>query len=424
MSRSVLVLSVALATSACGLSRAVDVGGDAGRAVTTEDAGAGAVNADAGPPTPSTDAGGSTGGPDAAAPAHDVQPGAPITAPDGVWTSVPFPQGYCRDGTQAHLMVHLNGASQKVAIYEEGGGACFNDNSCTALNIDLPSYTLGQGIFNFSNPDNPIRDWNVFYVPYCEGDVHAGDNASGDPGPLTGATHYAGYTNMKLYLSRIIGTVPSPTDVLLTGSSAGGFGAGLTADLVARNMPASVQRFTMLDDSGPPMSSKYVPTCLQGQWSSVWGFGKTVLTDCGAACPDPSDYVSDYTQFLIDKYAKGPDAQRFMAGLISSTGDAIISSFFGFGANDCASPAPVPLTSSQFEAGLLDIRYSAQSQTDRFGTFYYDSTAHTTLILDAGQQTTGVGLLGGLYDTQVGNVKLTDWIRDLLDHKQAAQVGP
>lgn len=423
---SILVaLGIAAAAGGCGSNtagRAAPVDRDAGGGVSTTEAGTGQGNGhDAG----DADAGSTSAeGGDASITPPDVTPGAPIVAPDGVWTTVPFPEGYCRDGTQARLVVHLNSASQKVAIYEEGGGACFNDDSCKLATFDLPSYTLGQGIFNFTNVDNPIRDWNIFYVPYCTGDVHAGDNLAGDPGPLTGTTRYTGYTNLKLYLSRILGTVAAPTDVLLTGSSAGGFGSGLTADLVTRNMPASVQRFTLLDDSGPPMSSQYLPSCLQTQWSAVWGFTNSVLKDCGASCPTPGSFVSSWTQFLIDKYAKGPDAQKFMAGLISSTGDAIISNFFGFGANDCTSATPVPLTSSQFEAGLMDIRFSTQSQTDRFGTFYYDSTAHTTLISDTGQQTTGVGLLGGLYDTQVNGVKLTDWIRDLLAHKQAANVGP
>ena len=36
----------------------------------------------------------------------------------------------------------------------------------------------------------------------------------------------------------------------------------------------------------------------------------------------------------------------------------------------------------------------------------------------------GTGLLGGLYDTQVNGVRLVDWIKDLVDHKQAPHVGP
>jgi hypothetical protein len=364
-------------------------------------------------------AGGSGGAAGSSTSMPDIKLGMPISAPDGVWTYVPFPDAYCRDGSAAHVMVHLNSASKKTVIYEEGGGACFNDASCTFLSVDLPSYVLGGGIFNFNRPDNPVRDWNIFYIPYCTGDVHSGDSAASDVGPVTGKQHFSGYTNLKTYLSRILPTVPDATDFLLTGSSAGGFGVGLTADLVARNMPKTVQRFTMLDDSGPPMSSKYLQSCLQDRWQSVWGFQNTFLKDCGAACPNPKGFIDDWLHFLIAKYAKGPNAPTFMAGLVSATGDGVISTFFGFGANNCTAAVPVAVPAPQFEAGLLEIRSSLSSQTDRFGTFYYGSTQHTTLIGDI-----GTGLLGGLYDTQAGGVKLTDWINDLLAHKQAAHVGP
>jgi hypothetical protein len=349
----------------------------------------------------------------------DVVPSDPITAIDGVWTYVPFPDAYCRDGTPAHLMVHLNSKSKKFAIYEEGGGACFNDASCTFLSIDLPSYVLGGGIFNFLRPDNPIGDWNIFYVPYCTGDVHAGDIAMSNVGPVTGNQRFAGYSNLKLYLARILATMPDATDELLTGSSAGGFGAGLTADLVARNMPASVQRFTMLDDSGPPLSSTYVQPCLQDLWRKTWGLDTTFLHDCGSYCPTPDGWVTEYIDFLIAKYANGPLSGKFEAGLISSTSDAVISTFFGFGADKCSVTAPVAIPGAEFEAGLLEVRSHIQSQTSQFGTFYYGSTQHTTLLQDVGD-----GVLGGLYDTKVGDQKLVDWIANLLAHNPTSHVGP
>jgi hypothetical protein len=348
----------------------------------------------------------------------EIPLGEPIQAQDGVWTDVPFPDGYCRDGTPAHLMVHLNSASTKIAIYLEGGGACFNDASCKLLTFDAPSYVAGQGIFNFNRADNPIGDWNVFYVPYCTGDVHAGSNPVGDPGPITGTTRYTGYSNLKLYLSRILATVPNATDELLLGSSAGGFGAGLTADMVARNAPASVQRFTLLDDSGQPMSSQYIPYCLQDTWRRVWGFDQTVLKDCGASCPTNDDWVMDWMQFLVEKYGNGAGS-KFMGGLISHSGDGVISLFYGFGANNCTVTAPVAMSSTDFEAGLLDFRAKVASATTKFGTYIQTGTAHTFLFLDSSN-----GLLGGLYDTQVNGVKLVDWIHDLLDHTQAPQIGP
>jgi hypothetical protein len=365
-------------------------------------------------------AGGAGGATDAGPPA--IALGMPITAPDGVWTDVPFPGGYCRDGTPAHLMVRLDSSSKKFAIYLEGGGACFNDATCKLADIDLPSYVLGQGIFNFTRADNPLLGFNVFYVPYCTGDVHAGANPAGYPGPITGPQDFTGYTNLELYLSRILATVPGATDEVLVGSSAGGFGAGLTADLVARNMPASVERFTLIDDSGPPMSSQVVATCLQDQWRKVWGFDNTFLAACGAACPTPDDWTYDWIQFLLNKYAKGASASKFMGGLISWTGDAIISTFFGFGANACT--AAIPIGGPQYEAGLLDLRSLVQQKTTSFGTFYAGGTSHTFLLQDSSGIVQGVGLLGGLYDTQVGTVRLVDWLSDLIAHKQAAHVGP
>jgi hypothetical protein len=354
----------------------------------------------------------------------DIPLGMPITAPDATWTNVPFPQAYCRDGTQAHLMVHLNSASKKLAIYLEGGGACFNDTTCKLANVDLPSYALGQGIFNFGRADNPIHDFNVFYVPYCTGDVHAGSNPMGNPGPLTGPQNFTGYSNLKLYLSRILATVPDATDELLVGSSAGGVGAGLTADLVARNVPASVERFTLIDDSGPPMSSKILVPCLQAEWTQVWGFGSTFLKDCGAACPSSNDYTYAWMKFLLNKYAKGPFAPKFMGGLISWTDDAVISSFFGFGANNCMTTVPIAVGAAQFEAGLLDFRTTVQAESALFGTYFAAGTSHTFLIQDSSGLVQGAGLLGGLYDTQAGGVKLVDWVSDLVTHKQAAHVGP
>jgi hypothetical protein len=351
----------------------------------------------------------------------DVTPSTPIMAPNGVWTDVPFPDGFCRDGEPAHMMVHLNSASQKIAIYEDAGGVCFNDATCIVGNLGFPGFKAGQGIFNFSNTDNPIADWNVFYIPDCEADTHAGDNHAGVPGPLTGPQHFSGYTNVKLYLARILATVPNMTDVLLTGSSAGGFGAALETDLIGRNLPASVQRYTMIDDSGPPLPNPTVPTCLQNTWQTVWGFGNTVLKDCGSGCPDHTNWTSDYLNFIAKKYGTGPMAQKFMGGFISSTADPVISAFFGFGKNNCTGVGLV--SAADYQAGLLAIRRQVTSLTDRFGTFYFTSTTHTTLLFD-----TGVAYLGGLYSTQVaadgGTAKLTDWIRGLLNHTQAAHVGP
>jgi hypothetical protein len=397
--RQLVAMAVVLWASACRSERPTGLGSDGSPS-------------DSGPP-PGGDAAVDAGLP-------TITLGEPIQAPDGVWTTVPFPNGYCRDGTQAHLAVHLNSASKKFAIYLEGGGACFNDTSCKLLTFDFPSYEAGEGIFNFTRADNPVRDWNIFYVPYCTGDVHAGHNATGEPGPLTGPQNYTGWTNLELYLSRILATVPDATDELLMGASAGGFGTGLTAGLVVRNVPASVERFTMLDDSGQPMSSQYIQPCLQDLWRQVWGFDSTFLAECGSACSAPNNWVYPWIEHLLTTSTEGTVSEKFEGGLISWTGDAVISTFYGFGANDCKGNVPVPLNSAVFEAGLLDFRQMAQAKSSLFGTYFASGTNHTFLLLNNAT----AGFLGGLYDTTVGGVRLVDWIADLLAHKPTTHVGP
>ena len=56
--------------------------------------------------------------------------GAPITAADKTWTWVDFPGAKCRDGSDTGIGVNFNAASDKVMIYMEGGGACYNAITC------------------------------------------------------------------------------------------------------------------------------------------------------------------------------------------------------------------------------------------------------------------------------------------------------
>lgn len=78
--------------------------------------------ADSGPQTPDASVG----------PPPFVATGAPITAADGAWTWVGFPDSFCRDGSTAGIAVSLESASNKVMIYIEGGGACFDSITCLA----------------------------------------------------------------------------------------------------------------------------------------------------------------------------------------------------------------------------------------------------------------------------------------------------
>jgi hypothetical protein len=317
--------------------------------------------------------------------------------------------------------VNLGTKSDKLMIFLEGGGACFNPITCQTNpskfgSVEFTSATtfsgsrLTTGIFNRTDAENPVADWNFVYVPFCTGDIHGGNNVTGpDAGDGVSNQHFVGYSNVGLDLQRIIPTFPGLSQVLLTGVSAGGFGASANYAQVAEAFkPVPV---TMLDDSGPSMEDPYTATCLTNLVSGLWGFDKTVLKDCGMACSNPATYYIDYANQIAKRY---PNAKL---GLLESTDDNTITTFFGFGtnngANDCNGTPLTPVAADVFKAGLQDMRNKLKGNPN-FGSYIFDGTRHTTL--------TDATHFSGPMEQTTDGVKLTTWISQLLAG-QVSNVG-
>ena len=347
----------------------------------------------------------------------DAKLGDPITGlTPGSWTWVDFPGAQCRDGTPTGIGVSLSpNASNKLMIFLEGGGACFNSATCASNPFHFDQSTFqGQfvpgesnaGIFARSDAENAVADWNMVYVPYCTGDVHAGNAPNATVPGVSGKQQFVGYTNMTQYLSRLVPTFSSASQVLLTGQSAGGFGAALEYVQVARAFGSGVE-VDLLDDSGPLMGNPYLAACLEQNISTLFGLTNTLIAqDCGSDCTDPGNDLLLYWEHLPKTY---PSA-RF--GFIDSTGDSTISSFFGFGANNCTGFQP--LSSSQYEAGLLDMRTKVAADTNA-GSFIYGGSDHTTLVI--AYTTRNAPASDG------GTVRFEDWVKTLVT-SSVGNVGP
>jgi hypothetical protein len=338
---------------------------------------------------------------------------APITGlTQGQWVWVPIEGALCRDGSSTGIGVNLGSKSDKLMIFLEGGGACFNDQSCGYLNpsqfgstnfttqvVDAEGKT---GIFDRTASNNPVADWNFVYIPYCTGDIHSGNNVTGaDAGSASISNqHFVGYANVGIDLQRIVPTFPGLSQVLLTGISAGGFGAAANYVQVAKAF-SPVPVFS-LDDSGPPMEAPYTATCQQQQCADLWGLDKTILKDCGGDCTNPSSYQLDYAKHVGKAYPNVP------FGLIESEQDMVITLFFGLGtnngANDCNGTILTSESGSTFTMGLEDIR--AKLMNSNFGSFIFGGNAHTSLLSNFTTNTrTSDGVL------------LTDWVSQLIAGK-------
>jgi cysteine-rich repeat protein len=331
--------------------------------------------------------------------------GEPVTVTEPlVWQWVEVDGARCRDGSPAGFAVNMHPEADKVVIYLEGGGACFEEFTCGVNPANTPvdrRSPIGRGIFDRAHPDNPLADWHWVYVHYCTGDVFAGTREDVMV-PEVGVQQFVGYDNVGLFLDRIVPTFADAELVLLTGVSAGGYGAAANFQRVVRDFQGVP--VVMLDDSGPPMSRDYIAPCLQAMWRELYGFERSMLADCGAACPNGDDYVLDLSENLVTRY---PDAT---GGLFSHTEDYIIRLFYGFGLGDCALN-PLLMPTDAFGAGLDHFRGFIGQRTDRFGTFYAEGWEHTCIVGDC------------FYETVAEGVALTDWVGELVSGS-TSHVGP
>lgn len=230
------------------------------------------------------------------------------------------------------------------------------------------------------------------YVPYCSGDLHAGDREG-----VTVANverQFKGYSNMSAFLERLVPTFSGAQRVVLTGISAGGFGATLNYDHVASAFGAEVDTILM-DDSGPLLAAPYAPECLQQHFYDTWGYADTIA----AGCPDcqEGNFTEAFVEHLLGKY---PDARL---GLISSAEDATITNLLGFGLDDCVNlqTSPLDYDLAEYTAGLEDLRDRVAAGSSGFRLFLIPGDEHVFL------------------DNALGSVNqdgtaLTDWIAQAL----------
>jgi hypothetical protein len=374
--RRLLVLAFALQAAACGGDNA---------------AGAGAQGA------PEIDEAGLADG--APALATDDDSGEAIVAPDRQWTWVPMPRSRCRDGSSTGMAVSLSSTSKKVMIFLQSGGACYNPNTCfgSAGSFGLPSFddwksTNGQvGVFDRGHKANPVSDYNYFFLPYCSGDMHAGDAENVVVPGVSAPQQFVGYRNVGLALQRILATVPDPEAVLLAGDSAGGFGATLNYFRVQQaygDVPV-----TLLDDSGPMLGAEFINPCLLDLMRGLWRVDTTVLQDCGPACSAPGAGLSDFLKQAVVSHPKS----RF--GLVSSLHDEAIRQFLGLAEGNCVANVGYP--EEKFELALVKLREQLTPYSN-FDTFYVGGGYHT--FINAGR----------FYTTTNGSQLLPAWVQGSL----------
>lgn len=298
----------------------------------------------------------------------------------GTWTWVPVEGARCRDDSETGFLIRLQPGATRLAIFLDGGGACFNPFTCPGNPASFgeddardAAGRLDRGIFDASDPDNPVADWNMAFVPYCTGDVFGGSREDAVVPGVADLQQFVGFDNMTSFADLLARQLTDTTEVLLTGSSAGGFGATLNFDQVARRFsPVPVH---LLNDSGQPLRNGglSLAPCLTEQWFSLWDVQTPAgCLDCGA---DGAGLLG-VARYIAQTH---PESKLALASYLE---DAVIRGFLLFGRNMCRPTGPQPVPAADFRADVLDLRTELPS----WGTFFLDGPGHTFLGGDLGYQ--------------------------------------
>lgn len=146
----------------------------------------------------------------------------------------------------------------RLLIFFNGGGACYSAETCAVgLEGDAPTYRVDAtaqwgndprghaGVFDFDNPDNPLREWSQVFVPYCTGDVHLGNATQvyqrEDGSEFT--IFHRGMVNAEAALAHMFERFPAsdaaPGTVMVAGGSAGAVASPVMVAKVAAAYPES-----------------------------------------------------------------------------------------------------------------------------------------------------------------------------------------
>jgi len=286
------------------------------------------------------------------------------------------------------------GSGEGLVVYFDGGGACWDGASCARARRASDAGEWGealykaellpsddpramQGLFNLDDARNPVRDWSMVFVPYCTGDVHTGSNTATYADPANGEAYtiqHRGADNFRVVLEWMRDNFNAPDQLLVTGSSAGAYGAAVHYARVREAFPGG--RAMMLGDAGQGVS----PAGFASRGNETWNYQlpASVFGE-GAQLEDGEDIVAQ----LAAHYP----GDRF--GQYTTAHDSVQVAYFALMgvANACA-------VRTQTVAGDLERRGAAEN----FRSYLAAGDTHTILR-------------GPLFYTEAsGGAPFTEWL--------------
>jgi hypothetical protein len=224
------------------------------------------------------------------------------------WQTVqlsPSTGAICGNGSPYKFFVNRVAHSSNTIVYMEGGGACWDYESCTGqtgirgarnpngipddyMSLLNPGASLVSPLVFRLHPwtETKSQNWNMIYVPYCTGDTYTGDKVAlyedplGENEPLV--WYHNGVKNMRAVVAWLKNNIQRPKQMLVAGCSAGSTGTLANYHPLRRDMEPT--KGFLLDDSGPIFSApangtdeQYPSRPLHAKIRYAWGLDQNGL---------------------------------------------------------------------------------------------------------------------------------------------------
>lgn len=311
------------------------------------------------------------------------------------------------------------GSANKVLIYFAGGGVSVNEETARddTYNTKLvqPDYlanvTMNMGGLASDFEGSPFEDWTMILFPYATGDFHAGTGEFryiGTDGKEKILYHH-GYTNYTLAMQQILelAGIGDADTVVVTGYSAGGWGAALLADDIFTNyFPDAANKVVLVDSSMALYDDWY--DAAANVWQAPESITSKIKTD---------NITMDMLRALREKYG---DGIKLLYDSSTRDGDlAKVQNYFQNGIMD-VDEAVADVYQQTLAEAIPQFREIGVSLFIFDGMSWYDDprnmTSHTIIATPAVWlpfEEQGQSVAGWLTDAIEGNLK--DYGVDLVD---------
>ena len=295
----------------------------------------------------------------------------------------------CALGTPFFFWVH-RGSPDRLVVYLRGGGACWNRNTCDPQlqpsyvwsidGLDAPAHGLAQ----FTNPDNPVRDYTMVYVPYCTGDLHLGTRDVTYANDLT--IRHRGRANVEAALGWVYRNITAPKIVLVAGGSAGALPSPVYALEVARRYTDA--RVVQIGDGAGAFRRAASLT----QWGAIDGLKR----DPAFAAIDPA------SPSYLELYEMVSQAMpRVQLTQINSAEDGVQHHYLKLRGS----------AETRVAAWLGRNMTQLRRLIPGFRSYSVPGTMHTVLVRPQ------------FYATSFGNLPLNEWVARLLNGTPVPDIG-